>query len=349
MRRYQPHCVPWVGERPETDSTGLVSCSSCLVLRSSSRRNAPYDLSKEWVDHLVAHHSIDYIVHGDDPCITPDGKDAYAYAKEIGRFRLIKRTEGVSTTDIVGRMLLMTKEHHVRSADLDRSRMRTRSGSLGSVEDIRAAAAAEEEEKASAKFLPTSRRIAQFAEGRAPKPGDRVVYIAGSFDLFHPGHIEALQRAREHGDFLLVGIHDDEVVNRVRGRGFPILNLYERSLSVLACRYADEVIIGAPWAITKDMISTMGISLVVEGSVCDLNNADDQERARAALEDAVKVPRELGMLRVFDSPSKMTAKTIIDRIVEQRAAFEKRFESKAKKEADYYKTKEETREYIEEA
>jgi hypothetical protein len=38
-----------------------------------------------------------------------DGTDAYAYAKKIGRFRLIKRTEGVSSTDIVGRMLMCTR------------------------------------------------------------------------------------------------------------------------------------------------------------------------------------------------------------------------------------------------
>ncbi len=38
-----------------------------------------------------------------------DGTDAYEYAKKIGRFRLIKRTEGVSSTDIVGRMLMCTR------------------------------------------------------------------------------------------------------------------------------------------------------------------------------------------------------------------------------------------------
>jgi len=48
-------------------------------------RDAPYDLSPEWVDSLVRDHAIDYVVHGDDPCITADGKDAYAYAKSIGR------------------------------------------------------------------------------------------------------------------------------------------------------------------------------------------------------------------------------------------------------------------------
>ena len=42
-------------------------------------------------------------------CRPADGTDAYAYAKKIGRFRLIKRTEGVSSTDIVGRMLMCTR------------------------------------------------------------------------------------------------------------------------------------------------------------------------------------------------------------------------------------------------
>ena len=33
------------------------------------------------------------------------------------------------------------------------------------------------------------------------------------------------------------------------------MNLHERSLSVLACRYVDEVIIGAPWEVSKDTVS----------------------------------------------------------------------------------------------
>ena len=38
-------------------------------------------------------------------------------------------------------------------------------------------------------------------------------------------------------------------------RGYrPIMHLHERTLSVLACRYVDEVIIGAPWEVSKDMV-----------------------------------------------------------------------------------------------
>jgi hypothetical protein len=34
----------------------------------------------------------------------------------------------------------------------------------------------------------------------------------------------------------------------------PIMHLHERTLSVLACRYVDEVIIGAPREVSRDMV-----------------------------------------------------------------------------------------------
>ncbi|KAJ6395136.1 hypothetical protein OIU77_020406 [Salix suchowensis] len=50
------------------------------------------------------------------------------------------------------------------------------------------------------------------------------------------------------------------------------MNLHERSLSVLACQYVDEVIIGAPWEVSKDMITTFNISSVVHGTVAENND-----------------------------------------------------------------------------
>ncbi len=38
-----------------------------------------------------------------------------------------------------------------------------------------------------------------------------MIYVAGSFDIIHLGHIEFLQKAKEMGTFLIAGIHDDEV------------------------------------------------------------------------------------------------------------------------------------------
>jgi cytidyltransferase-like protein len=50
-----------------------------------------------------------------------------------------------------------------------------------------------------------------------------------------------LQLAKQQGDFLLVGLHTDEDVEARRGPHTPIMNVHERALSVLACKYVDEV------------------------------------------------------------------------------------------------------------
>lgn len=68
------------------------------------------------------------------------------------------------------------------------------------------------------------------------QPGDRLVYVAGAFDLFHVGHLDFLEQARAQGDFLIVGLHTDPVVNSYKGKNYPIMNLHERVLSVLACK-----------------------------------------------------------------------------------------------------------------
>ena len=38
-------------------------------------------------------------------------------------------------------------------------------------------------------FLPTSKKIVQFSNVHEPKPGQKIVYVAGAFDLFHIGHL----------------------------------------------------------------------------------------------------------------------------------------------------------------
>lgn len=84
--------------------------------------------------------------------------------------------------------------------------------------------------------------------------------------MFHTGHATTLAKAKELGTFLIVGIHDDHDVNRIKGANYPIATLQERVLCVCACKHVDEVIIGAPLEITEDMISTLNIKHVVNGT-----------------------------------------------------------------------------------
>ena len=71
----------------------------------------PYVMSDEYVRWMIQTYRIDLVVHGDDPCIV-DGRDVYESAQKLGKYATIPRTEGVSTTEIVGRMLLLTTDHH---------------------------------------------------------------------------------------------------------------------------------------------------------------------------------------------------------------------------------------------
>ena len=287
--------------------------------------DAPYAITEEFMKKLFNEYNIDYIIHGDDPCILPDGTDAYAHAKKAGRYKQIKRTEGVSSTDIVGRMLLCTRERS--ASDNPNHSSLQRQFSHGHSHKF------EDRGTRISQFMPTSRRIVQFSNGRGPGPDARIVYIGGAFDLFHAGHVEILKLARELGDFLLVGIHTDQTVSETRGPHRPIMNLHERSLSVLACRYVDEVIIGAPWEVSRDMITTFNISLVVHGTIAENDDFQKEESNPYA------VPISMGIFRVLVSPLGITTTTIIRRIVSNHEAFQKRNEKKGESEKRYYESK----------
>ncbi|KAK4528575.1 hypothetical protein GAYE_SCF61G6520 [Galdieria yellowstonensis] len=294
----------------------------------------PYEVTAEFLDRLIREYHIDYIVHGDDACYSANGQDAYYAVKKAGRFKTIKRTEGVSSTDLVGRMLLCTRDHHIDNIHGEH-KVSERTGRSSRV-FFNEQTDDETSLSKSSTFLPTTRRLIQFAQGgRTPKPEDKVVYIDGAFDMFHSGHIETLKAAKQLGDFLLVGIHDDHTVNRYKGRNFPIMNLHERTLSVLSCRYVDEVIIGAPWAVTEDMIKTMNISIVCHGTHWDEphNNSDGFKL------DPYAVPKRMGIYKEIPSSSNLSVMEIIDRIVKNRAQFVTRQQKKQAQEQQYLETK----------
>lgn len=289
--------------------------------------NVPYVVTPDFLEELITKHKIDIIAHGDDPCIGADGQDVYKAVKQMGRFRTVKRTEGVSSTDIVGRMLLCTRDHHLDLRDaIETSNVQsTQNSNVMTQLDASPRPFARE-----SSFLPTTRRLIQFAgETRAPRRGDKVVYCDGTFDMFHAGHIETLRRAREKGDFLLVGIHDDRTVNERKGGNFPIMNLHERTLSVLACKYVDEVIIGAPWCITEDMIKTMNISMVIHGSHYG------ETQGQYAFVDRYKVPRSMGIFSEIESTRDLSVHVILERVVKHREAFIRRNEKKVAAEKEY--------------
>ncbi len=65
----------------------------------------------------------------------------------------------------------------------------------------------------------------------------RIVFTNGHFDLLHVGHLRYLQRSRDFGDCLVVGVNDDAVTTKRKGPGRPIVPEAERAelLAGLAC------------------------------------------------------------------------------------------------------------------
>jgi len=304
-------------------------------------KGVPYEVNDGFMRTLFDVHDVDYILHGDDPCLLPDGTDAYAACKKAGRFKMIKRTEGVSTTDLVGRMLMCTTRPS-RQPTGPTAQHRAFSRRNGqSHEDLcvdltpALAAEATAANTAVSHFCPTSRRIRQFSSGRTPPQGARVVYLDGAFDMFHPGHVEALKQARTYGDFLLVGIHTDEAVAARRGPHHPILSLHERSLSVLACKYVDEVIIGAPSAVTADILTTFNIGVVVHGTVHEPGSESRVASRAACEEDPYHLAREAGIFVEMPSPRPLTTADIVGRILGNRTRYEERQKKKGKAEREY--------------
>ncbi|XP_072969452.1 ethanolamine-phosphate cytidylyltransferase-like [Typha angustifolia] len=287
--------------------------------------NAPYEITEEFMYTLFNKYRIDYIIHGDDPCLLPDGSDAYALAKKAGRYKQIKRTEGVSSTDIVGRIL-----SSLRNLSADKTNNNSPDIKQGLSDEKIQAETCNSVKTQLSHFLPTSRRIVQFSNGKGPLPGARIVYIDGAFDLFHAGHVEILRNARQLGDFLLVGVHNDQTVSERRGC-HPIMHLHERSLSVLACRYVDEVIIGAPWEVSKDMITTFNISLVVHGTV-------DESTCKCDT-DPYATPKSMGIFQTITSPRDITSMSVARRIIDNYEAYKSRNLKKKKSEDRYYTEK----------
>jgi ethanolamine-phosphate cytidylyltransferase len=282
----------------------------------------------KWVDEVVEGstyfpteetlrtHNCDFATHGDDLSVTKDGRDPYQILKEKGLLKIYKRTEGVSTTDIVRRMLALTNCHHSN----DESFHSNYADSFGKD------ASARSPMTRVSQFLQTSNKIVQFSEGKEPQPGDRIVYVSGDWDLFHPGHLDFLEAARNEGDYLIVGLHSDSVVNKKKGSNYPVMNLHERTLSILACRYVSEVVIGAPYTISDEMMKELKIDLVCHGWTNVIPDADES--------DPFATPKKRNIFKIIDTGNRLTTTAIIQKFAERRNEYEQRNVKKEAREAE---------------
>lgn len=169
----------------------------------------------------------------------------------------------------------------------------------------------------------------KLVEGVGPKPGQRVIYVDGGFDLFSSGHIAFLKKVHEAEGgkaYTVVGVHDDEVINHWKGLNHPIMNIFERGLCVLQCKYVNSVVFGAPFSPSKAYLEAlpMGkISTVYHGPTAFMPLTYDP------YVDA----KEMGIFTQVGNHAfqHVNAGEIVERIMKSRAAFEERQRRKGDK------------------
>ncbi len=75
------------------------------------------------------------------------------------------------------------------------------------------------------------------------REGKRIVFTNGCFDILHAGHAYYLQRAKELGDILVVGVNSDSSIRRIKGEKRPIIPEHMRAYLLDSLKPVDYVVI----------------------------------------------------------------------------------------------------------
>jgi glycerol-3-phosphate cytidylyltransferase len=140
------------------------------------------------------------------------------------------------------------------------------------------------------------------------------VYVGGSFDLFHTGHVNLLRRCADLGS-VTVSLNSDAFIERFKGRP-PVVSYADRAAVLRACRYVGSVVpnigdedsrpaivavapsliaVGDDWAnrdycaqmgFTLEWLAEHGIRLVFLPRTPGISSSDIRERIRPQLPPA---------------------------------------------------------------
>lgn len=91
----------------------------------------------------------------------------------------------------------------------------------------------------------------------------KIVITYGTFDLFHVGHLNILERAKKYGDYLIVAVSTDEFNEKKGKKSF--FNFDDRKKIVESCRYVDEVIPETNWEQKETDVKKFNIDTFVMG------------------------------------------------------------------------------------
>ena len=119
------------------------------------------------------------------------------------------------------------------------------------------------------------------------------VFCSAVADLMHVGHNRLFRDCRRFGDFVVVGVHSDEVVKGYKRA--PVNSEEERYEMVRASRHVDECIEDFPLVLTTELIDEHAIDIVVVATAGGAPIVDAYHQAAAKLGILRFLPRMEGL------------------------------------------------------
>lgn len=119
------------------------------------------------------------------------------------------------------------------------------------------------------KILSIDEAIMKVAEWK--NNGDNIVFSNGCFDIIHAGHVDYLEKARQKGDHLIVGLNTDSSVTRIKGKNRPIVDEVSRSRVLAALEFVDVVVMfddDTPY----ELIKVLKPNILVKGKDYEISN-----------------------------------------------------------------------------
>jgi len=92
------------------------------------------------------------------------------------------------------------------------------------------------------------------------------IFVNGTFDILHRGHLELLNYAKSLGDFLLVGIDCDKRIKEKKGLTRPIHNQEDRKFFLESLKAVNEVKIFSSDFELEGMIKSYKPDIMIVGS-----------------------------------------------------------------------------------
>ncbi|WP_286266545.1 adenylyltransferase/cytidyltransferase family protein [Thalassotalea atypica] len=124
------------------------------------------------------------------------------------------------------------------------------------------------------------------------------VYTSGVFDLFHVGHVSVLNKAKQFGDYLIVGVHSDEDVKSYKR--IPVISCEQRCEIIRNIKCVDEVII-AP------------LTPNIDASFYELNEIDIHV-AGDNMQHMYELPNKMGIMRYVTRNSETSSTAINNKL-----------------------------------